>query len=105
MRLGVRCEPLQPTVGWWQPRTESPGQRAVSAQDGVWGSATSPSPRRALPARPGSDVSSAACWFFLLMRSHNLLVSMLFFFLISGINSIKTVLSVFIMPGFVRIVN
>lgn len=41
----------------------------------------------------------------LLMRSHCLFIPMLFFFPVSGMSSIKPVLSVFIMLRFVMIVN
>lgn len=39
------------------------------------------------------------------MRAHNSVIVMLFSFPISRINAIKTTLSVFIVPGFVMIMN
>lgn len=55
--------------------------------------------------RPQSSGASPNPAALLLVRYHNLIISMMLFFPISGINTIKTELSVFIVPGFVMIVN
>lgn len=54
------------------------------------------------PQSSGVSPNPAA---LLLVRYHNLIISMILFFPVSGINTIKTELSVFIVPGFVMIVN
>lgn len=68
---------------------------------GHWGFGTTTS---SSASQPGTDwpFSTRLC---LLMRSHSLFISMLFFFPISGMNSIKPMLSVFIMCRFAMIVN